>query len=247
MNSMKDSLGRGALAGIAGGVSAALFQWIITEDQIRAALEIEAANSTGHSEETFSRGTQVMGGMLAAGLYGVFLGVVFGFVCAILWRALPGVSAFSRSIRLATVLFGAWVLVPALKYPANPPAVGDPDTVGQRTAAYLALLAVSLLLAYGAWELWSRLTQRGLDGARRFATVAGGYLAAVTVAYLGFPPNPDAVDAPANLIWHFRIDSLAGNALLWLVMGTVFGYLADRAGGERAATPAADDHATVRV
>jgi predicted cobalt transporter CbtA len=75
--------------------------------------------------------------------------------------------------------------------------------------------------------MWVRLTERGVDGARRFAAVGGSYLAAITVAYLVFPANPDPIEAPANLIWHFRIDSLAGNALLWLVLGTAFGYLGD--------------------
>ena len=85
----------------------------------------------------FTRAQQVSGGMLAALIYGTFLGVVFAFACAVLWPRLPGATAFSRSIRLAVVAFVAWVLVPNLKYPANPPAVGDPDTVGQRTASYL--------------------------------------------------------------------------------------------------------------
>ena len=245
MDNIKAFLGRGALAGIAGGTAAALYQWIVTEDQIRVALEIEAANSTGHGDEMFSRGTQVIGGMLAAGLYGLFLGIVFGFVSALLWRALPGASAFAKSFRLAMVVFGAWVLVPALKYPANPPGVGDHDTVGQRTAAYLSLMILSLLLTYGAWTLWLRLTQRGLDGARRFAAVAVAYLGAVTIAYVVFPANPDPVEVPANLIWHFRINSLAGNALLWLVLGTVFGYLGDHMGREHATSLAPDDRVSV--
>ena len=59
--------------------------------------------------------------------------------------------------------------------------------------------------------------------------VAGAYAAAVTVAWLVFPANPDAIEVPANLIWHFRIQSLGGNAILWVVAGTVFGFLADRA------------------
>ena len=232
MNTMKAFLGRGALAGAAGGIAAALFQWIVTEDQIRVALEIEAANSTDQAEEMFTRTTQVIGGMLAAGLYGLFLGVIFGFACAVLWRALPGGTAFARSIRLATVAFVAWALVPQLKYPANPPAVGDPDTVGQRTASYLGLMAASLILAYMAWSAWKMLSERGYDGAKRFSIVAGGYLAGITLFYVIFPANPDPVDVPANLIWHFRIDSLAGNALLWIVMGTVFGFLADYVGRE---------------
>jgi hypothetical protein len=236
MSSIKAFLGRGALAGLAGGIAAALYQWIVTENQIRVALELEAASSTG-GDEMFSRSTQVVGGMLAAGIYGTLLGVVFGFVCALLWRSLPGRSVFARSIRMACVAFVAWVLIPALKYPANPPGVGDPGTVGQRTTSYLALLAASLVLAYLAWMLWTYLTDRGIEGASRFAAVAGAYFAAITFAYVVFPANPDPLDAPANLIWHFRIDSLAGNALLWLVMGTAFGYLGDRGGRRVAASP----------
>ncbi len=244
MNDIKAFLGRGALAGLAGGVAAALFQWLVTEDQIRAALRIEAAHQTGDHQEMFSRGTQVTGGMLAAGIYGTLLGLVFGFVCAALWRWLTGSSVFARSIRIASVVFVAWVLVPALKYPANPPSVGNPDTIGQRTASYLGLLTVSVALAFLAWELWRNLTARGVDGAKRFAAVAGGYLAVITLTYLILPPNPDRLDAPANLIWHFRIDSLAGNALLWLVIATVFGWLGDRAA---ARDPLPLDDETVKV
>lgn len=237
MHNIKAFLGRGALAGIAGGVAAALFQWSVTERQIRQALAIEAARESGAHEEMFSRGTQVIGGMLGACLYGVFLGLVFGFVCALLWSALSGSDVFTRSIRLAIVIFVAWTLVPALKYPASPPGVGNPDTIGQRTASYLALTLVSLLVMLLAWELWKQLTARGIEGAPRFASVAGAYLLAITFAYLVLPANPDPVDAPASLIWRFRLDSLAGNALLWLVIGTTFGWLGDRAVTRDTANP----------
>lgn len=237
MHNIKAFLGRGALAGIAGGVVAALFQWSVTERQIRQALAIEAAREFGAHEEMFSRGTQVIGGMLGACLYGVFLGLIFGFVCALLWSALSGRDVFTRSIRLAAVIFVAWTLVPALKYPANPPGVGNPDTVGQRTVSYLSLVLVSVLLAVLARELWKHLTARGIEGAPRFASVAGSYLLAITLAYLVLPANPDPIDAPANLIWHFRLGSLAGNALLWLVIGTMFGWLGDRAIARNTARP----------
>lgn len=237
MRNIKAFLGRGALAGIAGGIAAALFHLLVTERQIRQALAIEAARESGAHEEMFSRGTQVIGGMLGAGLYGVFLGLVFGFVCALLWSALSGRDVFTRSIRLAIVIFVAWTLVPALKYPANPPGVGDPDTIAQRTAWYLALALVSVLLLFLAWELWKQLTARGIEGAPRFASVTGAYLMAITVAYLALPANPDPIDAPANLIWHFRLDSLGGNALMWLVIGITFGWLGDRAIARAAAHP----------
>ena len=233
MNNMKAFLGRGALAGLAGGAVAAVFQWTVTEHQIRKALELEAAH-----EEMFSRSTQVIGGALGNVLFGLFVGLIFGFASALLWRSASREGgAFSRSIRLAGAVFVVWTLVPALKYPANPPGVGNPDTIDQRTASYLILLVVSVLVAILAREVWRQMTARGFVGAPRFAVVAGAYLAVIAALYVAFPANPDAVDAPANLIWHFRLDSLAGNALLWLVLGTVFGWLGDRAAARTDSSP----------
>src|SRR5580658_3615771 len=37
------------------------------------------------------------------------------------------------------------VLAPSLKYPANPPSVGDPETIGVRTGAYFLLIAISVV------------------------------------------------------------------------------------------------------
>jgi hypothetical protein len=34
-------------------------------------------------------------------------------------------------------------LVPALKYPANPPAVGDPETIYYRQTLYVIFIAIS--------------------------------------------------------------------------------------------------------
>ena len=229
MNNMKAFLGRGALAGVAGGAVAAVFQWTVTDTQIRKALELEAAHETGVHKEMFSRSTQVLGGMAGDVLFGLFVGLIFGFVSAVLWRNAVSDGVFSRSIRLAGAVFVVWTLVPGLKYPANPPGVGNPDTIDQRTASYLILLVVSVLVAILAREVWGQMTGRGFAGAPRFAVVAGAYLTAIAALYVVFPANPDAIDAPANLIWHFRLDSLAGNALLWLVLGTVFGWLGDRA------------------
>ena len=238
MNNMKAFLGRGALAGLAGGAAAAVFQWTVTNTQIRRALELEAAHENGAHDEMFSRGTQELGGALGNVLFGLFVGLIFGFASALLWRsALREGGAFSRSIRLAGAVFVVWTLVPAMKYPANPPGVGNPDTIDQRTASYLILLVVSVLVAILAREGWRQMTARGFVGAPRFAVVTGAYLAVIAALYVVFPANPDEVDAPANLIWHFRLDSLGGNALLWLVLGTVFGWLVDRASTRTDSSP----------
>lgn len=227
MKSMKAFVGRGALAGLVGGALGAVFLWLVTEKQIRAAIALEPVTA-GH-DEMFSRSTQVVGGMFATVLYGLFIGVIFGVVCALLWSKLPGGNGFSRAIRLACLGFVGWVLVPALKYPANPPAVGDPNTVNDRTVAFIVLLAVSLILMVIAWKAWTVLTERGVHGAARFAAVVGGYGVVVGAILALLPASPDSVTAPATLVWLFRIESLGGQLLLWIAVGTAFGWLAERA------------------
>lgn len=243
MTHIKGFLWRGALAGLVAGVFGAIFQWTVTESQIRKALAGEAA-AAGHShDEMFSRTTQLLGGMFGNVIYGVLMGLIFAIVLAKLALVLTGSAWFNRTIRLSVAAFVVLVLVPALKYPPNPPSVGNPDTIGQRTSSYLALMVVSVVLAYLALQLWKRLTSRGVLPGIRFAVVAGAYLSAITLTLLLFPASPDPIDAPANLIWHFRLDSLAGNAIIWLTIGTVTGILADR--GAPATTPVADKMSAV--
>lgn len=225
MDNIKAFLWRGAAAGAVAGAFAAVFQWAVTEREIRAALAIEAAANPGR-DEMFSRTTQVIGGMLAAGIYGLLLGVVFAFALAVCAPLLSGRTWFARAIRLSSMLFVGWVLVPQLKYPANPPAVGDPDTIGQRTAWYVALVVIGLIVVFGAAALWRWATDRGIDDASRFAMVVGGAAAVVGLAYALLPGNPDDNALPANLIWRFRVESLAGNAIIWFGIATAFGLLA---------------------
>jgi hypothetical protein len=225
MDNIKAFLWRGATAGAIAGVLAAIFQWLVTEREIRAALAIEAAANPG-GDAMFTRSTQVVGGMLAVGIYGICLGVVFSFALAVCAPLLRGDTWFARSIRLSSMLFVGWVLIPQLKYPANPPAVGDPDTIGQRTAWYVALLVIGLLAVFGCAALWRWATARGLDDAVRFSLVAVVGGGVVGVAYAMLPANPDDNTAPANLIWRFRLESLVGNVIIWFGIAAAFGLLA---------------------
>jgi hypothetical protein len=153
---------RGLLAGLAGGVAMAAFLLLVGEASIREALALEAARSEGgHGDEMFSRGVQVTGGAIAALIYGVLLGAVFAVVYTAI-RPPCAINAFRRSLGLGAIGYVTIVLVPAVKYPANPPGVGDPDTIGLRTASYLTLLCASILLAILARALWARLRDRGI-------------------------------------------------------------------------------------
>lgn len=202
---------------------------LLGEPSIRHALDIEAERSTTkEGVEMYSRGTQLAGGSLALLLYGLVVGAIFGVVFAAVRHRSRLRTDFERALGLGAVAFGVLVLVPALKYPANPPAVGDPATVGQRTVAYLTLIAISCVVAVGAWRGSRYLRVRGSSDPERISVVVAGYVAAVALAYVLWPGNPDAVDVPATLIWRFRVAAIGGAAALWSVLAFTFGWLCIR-------------------
>jgi len=311
---IKGFLLRGLAAGAAGGAAAALFLRFVTEHQISIALRFEDATGIGlppGDPAEFSRGTQHWGGMAAAVLYGAVLGVVLGIALAALHHLLTGRNEFERASKVAAGAFVGLVLIPALKYPPNPPTVGDPDTIGQRSTQFLLLMGASVVVVLAAWYLWMQLTERGWSGARRFLVGGGAFVALVTLLLLVWPASPDPIvppdseaapalqvapNAPADvlaglletarqtgdtwlrdptspdqpldiqavrspeelagvpaavsttrlvpeayttMIWHFRVLSIGGLALMWAVMAGVYGLLADRAARPRR-RPAAD-------
>ena len=136
--------------------------------------------------------------MAAAVIYGSLLGVVLGVVVAALHHRLRGRNEFERGAKVAASAFVALVLIPALKYPPNPPTVGDPDTIGQRSTQFLLLMVASVVVVAAGWYLWEQLTERGWSGAPRFLAGGGGFLAMVTVLMLVWPASPDAIAPPDN-------------------------------------------------
>jgi predicted cobalt transporter CbtA len=225
------SLRRGALAGVLGGVAGALTLVVVGERSIAAAIDLEAARAVpGEAhDELFTRTTQVIGGSLGLALYGLFLGVVFAVVFAAVQHRLGAGPTWRRARRLAALAFVAVFLAPFLKYPANPPAVGDPDTVNQRTIAYVSMVAISIAAVLLAAVLHERLARRGVPEWYAQPAAALVWVTTLAVAFVALPPNPDAIEVPADLLWSFRLASLGGQAALWAVVGTVFAVLCARA------------------
>jgi hypothetical protein len=245
---MKPYLLRGALAGIAGGLASMLVLLLLGEASVREAIALEeAAAAPGDAhEEVFSRSTQVVGGALGVVLLGVAVGLVFGIVYAANRHRLGAGAEWQRARRLAVAAFVAVNLVPFLKYPANPPAVGTPDTVDERTLAYVSLLVVSVLAVVLGALVHDRLRRRDTSEPAAQAAGVGTWLAVVAVGYLVLPANPDEITVPASLLWQFRVHSLAGWAALWTVLAVAFGLLGARAAaGSRAAAPASGSTSTV--
>jgi predicted cobalt transporter CbtA len=206
-----------------------LFLLLVGEPSIDRAIRLEHAASNGHaSAEIFTRNQQHLGMVLASGLFGLAVGGVLGILFHVLSRRMAG-TPWERSMKIALAGFGAYFLLPFIRYPANPPGVGDPETVGIRTAAYLFLVLVSVAGCFFGVALSRRLKARGTPAHYRHLIVTAGYLVLVGTAYLALPPavKPDGI--PSGLLWDFRMASIGGQAVLWAGTGVILGLLSTRA------------------
>ncbi len=222
---MASFLRRGLIAGLVAGLAAGVFYMLAGEPVVQQAVGFESAAPGAHAMEVFSRGTQRLGLLAGVGLYGTAMGGVFGFLYALLEARLAAGSAWDRSLRLAASAFASAWLVPFLKYPSNPPGVGDPSTGPERTRLYLAMVALSIGASAGAWLLARHLAGRGVPRAPRQLLVGAGYLLVVFAAYTLLPEVQQDVTVPAAVLWDARKVSAGGQALLWLLLGVSFGWL----------------------
>ncbi len=119
-------------------------------------------------------------------------------------------------------------LIPFLRYPANPPAVGDPASVDNRTAAYLGSVLIGVVAVTAAVRVHRWLTERGVRPPPRQLASLGLVLMGLAATWL-LPDNIDVSEVPADLIWNFRLASIATLVVLWLGLGAIFGLLGERA------------------
>ncbi|MEU4620436.1 CbtA family protein [Actinoplanes sp. NPDC023801] len=220
---------RGLLAGLFAGLLAGGFAYLAGEPHVEAAIAIEeaatpAAQTAG--EPLVDRDIQRAVGLpLATALIGLALGGILATAYTLLRRHLRTGSDTHAALGLAAAGYLGIVAIPFLKYPPNPPAVGDPDTINQRTAGYLAAVALGLVAVWAG----TLATRTQTHQWRRAAAGTAGFLVVVTIAYTllpAFHEVPD--DFPATLLWDFRISSLGTQTVLWTVLGITFAALLNR-------------------
>lgn len=224
------SLRRGLGSGLVAGTAAGLFLLLVGKPSLDEAIRLQHATSSGEhaAEEVFTRGEQHLGMVLAAGLYGLALGGVLGIILFVMSRRING-SAWERSMKTALTGFGAFFLVPFLKYPASPPGVGNPDTMGVSTAAYLFLVVVSVAACIAAVAASRRLKAWGAEAHNRHLIVGASYLLVIGTAFVALPATDVPEGIPAGVVWDFRMASLGGQAVLWTCTGAILGLLTLRA------------------
>lgn len=221
----------GLLAGLGGGLVAAGVAGLIGEPAVGEAIAYENAQAAGESDgpELVSRDVQSTVGLLTATVaFGVALGGLFALVFAAAYGRTVRAGPARTSLWLAAGAFVVVHLVPFAKYPANPPGVGDPDTLTRRTTLFLVMIAISLLAAVAAARLRQFLASSFAPGV---ATVlsSGAYLILVVAAGLALPGVHEVpVGFPPEVLWDFREASMATQAALWATVGLIFAAAAER-------------------
>lgn len=203
-------IARGALAGAVAGLAGFAFYRVFVVSLINAAIDYESGRedmlnalrkAAGMATEAmdptvFSRDVQTTVGA-ATGIVGISLafGLLLSIAYLILQRKFPDIRPRTLIWAIAGFGFAGIYLLPYIKYPANPPAIGHDFTVQDRGMLYLILVGVSLVLlgaaVFAAVTLKPRL---GTTGA--IAASAVGFL----VLYgLAIDLMPSLGDLAANV------------------------------------------------
>ncbi len=245
---------RGMLVGAVAGLLAFGFARAFGEPGIDRAISFEEMTKTApqahgeahthgdahtHSEsqaheapepELVSRTTQSGVGLLTGVLvYGAAVGGLFALVFAFAYGRVGRLGPRAAAALLALGAYVAVVLVPNIKYPANPPAIGHADTIGSRTALFFLMILISVFALALAVTLARRLAAQ--FGAWNATILAGAaFVVVIAVAEYALPAINEVPDQfSAAVLWRFRVASLGIHAVMWTTIGLLFGALTERA------------------
>ncbi len=232
-----------AVVGLLAGVVAATFAFVAGEPEIRDAIAIEEAaaeDAAAHDhgtadddEAAVDRDDQSGPGLFSAyALTGAAFGALLALTSFGLRRGRP--DHLRRLGLSGAILAGAFTVAPWLKYPPNPPAVGDPDTLTERQIEYVAIICIAALVGLAASVVSRRLRERETAEHVRIPAVAAAVAVPMLLAFGLLPGTPDDVLVPAQLVWRFRLASLGANLTLWTVLTVGLAWVVTEADRRRA-------------
>jgi putative cobalt transporter subunit CbtA len=274
---------RGLLVGAIGGILAFVFARIFAEPQIQAAIDYESGRDVAQAvldraaglpaeageSDVFSRTIQANVG-IGAGV--IVFGAAMGGLYAVAYLLACGRTGALRPRTLALLValggFLGLYLIPFVKYPANPPAIGHEETIRDRGGLYLLMVGCSVAFLILAVWLGQRLRPR--FGNWNATLLAGAACVVALGVVMLVLPSPGHLPAnvheygrqatetplplrnpqgqivypgfPADVLFSFRLYSVAAQAVLWTAIGLCFAPMA-----ERLLASAAGEHRTVRA
>jgi predicted cobalt transporter CbtA len=224
-------------SGAVAGTLLGLINQVVVEPYIDKAIGIQtqAAIDAGQIIDPMKQSNYRMwqkGGEIAAGtIYGISLSALFGVIFAYSRNSilLPGSNNKKKALALAGIMFFVLFLIPTLKYPANPPGVGNPQTIYFREILYVGFIATSGFTALALTFIHKRFRNNNpLSSKKRIIMLPVIYAIIMVIAYVSFPPNPDKVTMPTDFISNFRIAGAFTIGLFWWLMGLTLGSFWDK-------------------
>ena len=260
---------RGAAIGALAGLLAFIFARIFAEPVIQAAIDYESARdeakaalaaaagqpAEAEGPELFSRAVQ---GNIGVGVgivaFGIAIGLFFAVAYCMAYGRTGGVRP--RQLSLLVGLFGFLAMfgIPFVKYPSNPPSIGNPDTIRDRGALWVLMIVVSIVVLVMAVVLGQRLQARlGTWNATLVAGAAAIVVLGIVMALLPAlgelsanvaesgsraTETPQPLTDPsgkivfpgfdADQLYWFRLYSVGAQIILWGVLALGFAPLAER-------------------
>ena len=224
-----------------------VMEWAITLEEAAAAAEAPAGGAEEEEGIAISLGVQRVG--MAAGLavLGVLFAAVFTGLYHLVRLASPGWNMWAWSSIAGFLGFWAISLFGQLKYPLNPPGIGEGGSLLARQGFQFLFIAVSILAVVAVCFAVRKVVQSQPHGAGRWlglGVTAVAYAAVAILAFTLIPGNPDPIPeyVPEGLVIMFRSFTVIGHFLLWMGIALgVTGYIrykekgicANPAGAER--------------
>ena len=234
------------LSGAIGGAFLGVINQFVVEPFIDRAVNIETQRDIAAGQtidpaqllhyRTWQKSEEVVASIILGTSLGALLGIVFVYSRG----SLPGSNNIKKAVFLAGAMWFVLFFMTALKYPPNPPAVGEPDTLYYRQTLYIAFISISGFSALGLGFIYRRLgiiiSTGSSDSINILSTLAknrkiaipAAYAAIMICTYIGLPSNPDPITAPIDLVISFRIASVFTMAVYWGTMSIIFGALWDK-------------------
>ena len=215
------------LSGCFAGTIYGTLNLIIVEPYLDDAINIENQNLFSSGEEIDGpqfwveyyeyRSWQKGGQILAGAILGTSIGSLFGIVYALSKKSLPSRNNIGKTLILAGLMWFTLFVIPFLKYPANPPTVGDGETVVLRGILYLTLIAISGFLAIGFYQIFKRLKAKN-----RILPVIG-YGVLISLVFFIMPENPDEISTSMELVNDFRVVAFLTGTVFWFTLALFLG------------------------
>ncbi len=204
---------------------------VIVEPYLDQAIGIENQTlfATGEEEDTPEfwveynsyRVWQKSGQVLAGAILGTSIAALVGIVFLFVRKTLPEGNNVKKTLILSGLMWFTIFVIPFLKYPANPPTVGETETVVLRGILFVSFIAISGLSAVGFYQIYKRLKNRKI-----LAFI--GYAVFISIAFFLMPENPDEITAPMELVEEFRGASFIAVSVYWLTLGLILGGFVEK-------------------